>query len=129
MTLSQLLSNTQKSTRKSCTLLVLLFVLSGCRSAFVATTIRNNSDNPLHLIEVDYPSASFGTQTLAAHGTYHYHFKIQGSGPITITFTDTAKKVHTVTGPALHEGQQGALDIAVDSNNAVSWTPKLSQAK
>jgi hypothetical protein len=58
---------------------VLLMAAWGCHSAFVETTIKNNGPTPIHVIEVDYPSASFGTQTLAARSAYNYRFKIQGS--------------------------------------------------
>jgi len=100
--------------------------LAACRSAFVETTIQNDSPSPIQLIEVDYPSASFGTQSLDAHAAYHYHFKIQGSGAITLTFTDAAGKAHSATGPVLSEGQQGDLKIAIDSSGGVSWTQHLS---
>ena len=83
----------------------------------------------MHLIEVDYPSASFGTQSLDAHAAYHYRFKIQGSGPITLTFTDAAGKTHTATGPVLAQGQQGDLKIAIDPSGNVSWVSHLSNAK
>jgi hypothetical protein len=97
-----------------------------CRSAFVETTIENDGATPIHLIEVDYPSASFGMQTLDAHATYHYRFKVQGSGPITITFIDNGGKPHTATGPTLMQGQQGDLNITIDHASGVSWGAKLS---
>ncbi len=102
--------------------------LSACRSAFIETTIENDGTTPVHLIEVDYPSASFGMQTLDAHSTYHYHFKVQGSGPITITFVDNAGKPHTATGPTLSQGQQGTLKIVIDQASGVSWGANLSAA-
>ena len=99
---------------------------AACRSAFVETTVANESAAPVHLIEVDYPSASFGMQTLDAHATYHYHFKVQGAGPITITFIDDAGKPHTATGPTLTQGQQGSLRITIDPPGTVSWGANLS---
>ena len=51
---------------------------------------------------------------LAAGGSFPYRFKLQGSGPIKMEFTDRAGKVHNVTGPELKEGQQGTLMIRVD---------------
>jgi len=109
--------------------LAAVFTLSACRSAFVQTSLENKSDAPIRLIEVDYPSASFGSQSLAAHTSFHYHFKVQGSGPITLTFTDQAGKVHTVAGPVLTEGQQGELRISVDPDGSVNWAKDLSTAK
>jgi hypothetical protein len=100
--------------------------MAACRSAFIETDIRNEGDNPLRLIEVDYPSASFGTQALAAHAVYHYRFKVQGSGEVTLSFTGADGKTHTSTGPALHEGQHGGLNIAIDGSGKVAWTESLT---
>jgi hypothetical protein len=99
---------------------------AACRSAFVETTVENQGVTPLHLIEVDYPSASFGMQTLDAHASYHYHFKVQGSGPVTITFFDSVGKAHTATGPTLTQGQQGNLKITIDQSGGVAWGANLS---
>jgi hypothetical protein len=101
-------------------------IAAACRSAFVETTVENGGATPLHVIEVDYPSASFGMQTLDAHAAYHYRFKIQGSGPVTITFLDNAGKPHTATGPTLMQGQQGSLKITIDQAGGVSWGANLS---
>jgi hypothetical protein len=108
--------------------LVCLAVLSavGCRSAFMETSVENDGATAVHVIEVDYPSASFGMQTLDPHATFHYHFKIQGSGPITITFIDSAGKPHTATGPTLTQGQQGNLKITIGPSGSVSWSAKFS---
>ncbi|MBV8114634.1 MAG: hypothetical protein JO300_07830 [Silvibacterium sp.] len=99
---------------------------AACRSAFIETTVQNDGTTPVHLIEVDYPSASFGMQTLDAHASYHYHFKVQGSGAVTITFLDNAGKPHTATGPTLTQGQQGNLKITIDPSASVSWGGGLS---
>jgi hypothetical protein len=105
---------------------VFCLTAAACRSAFVETTVENDGATPLHVIEVDYPSASFGMQTLDAHATYHYHFKIQGSGQITITFFDNAGKPHTATGPTLAQGQKGSLKITIDQSGGVGWGASLS---
>jgi len=100
--------------------------VAACRSAFVETTVENQSSAPLHLIEVDYPSASFGMQTLDSHASYRYHFKVQGTGPVTVTFIDSTGKPHTATGPTLTQGQHGNLKITIDQANAVSWGANLT---
>lgn len=106
--------------------LVLLF-LAGCHSAFVSATITNSSGSPLTLLEVDYPSASFGVGSLAPGTHYQYRFKIQGSGPVKLQFTDSAGKIHSVSGPELTEGQHGTVMVTIDSGNSVSWIPNLSR--
>ena len=103
--------------------------LSACRSAFVETTLHNEGDTPMRLIEIDYPSASFGTQMLAPGAVYHYRFKVQGSGAITLSYIGADGKTHSATGPTLDEGQQGSLNIVVDGAGKVAWTEKLTAPK
>ncbi len=110
-------------------LAVLSLALSGCHSHFVEAAIDNQGSAPVSLIEVDYPSASFGIGSLAAHTQFYYRFKIQGSGPLKIEFTDAAGKVHTEQGPNLDQGQEGRIIIAIDSNADVAWQPKLTAAR
>lgn len=106
--------------------LSLAISVSGCRSAYVETTLENQGPQAVSIVEVDYPSASFGVQTLAAHASYHYHFKIQGSGPVSISFTTPDRKVHEVKGPELAEGQHGSLRINVQPDGSVNWDKDLS---
>lgn len=105
---------------------IFLGIAAGCRSAFITATLHNNSSAPLRLLEVDYPSASFGVNALAARATFPYRFKVEGSGRLKIQFTDSAGGIHTATGPELQQGEEGSLDIAIDSADKVSWkvTPR-----
>ena len=96
--------------------------LTACRSAYVQTTVSNHTAEPLSLIEVDYPSASFGTQGLAPGADFHYRFKVLGSGAMKIIYTDSKRKEHTVTGPSLAEGTQGPLSIVI-TPGGVQWVP------
>jgi hypothetical protein len=102
--------------------------LAGCRSAFVDAVVRNRTDRPISLIEVDYPSASFGTQTLMPNQDYHYRFKIQGSGDLTFLYTDADHLNLVSTGPKVDDGTEGSLAIAV-TPQGVEWTPKLINRK
>ena len=103
--------------------------LAGCHSAFVETTIDNQGDSPVRLVEVDYPSASFGVGIIAAHSQFFYHFKVQGSGPLKLQFTDYADKVHDADGPELSQGQEGHLTIAIQPTGEVLWLPQLTSSK
>jgi hypothetical protein len=110
-------------------ILFLALSLGGCRSAFVSTTITNRSNLPITLLEVDYPSASFGIGALAAGADFHYRFKIQGSGPIKLQFTDAAGKAHSVSGPDMIEGEQGTLSILIGPADEISWIPNLTKIR
>jgi hypothetical protein len=113
----------------STSLTLALTGLIACRSAFVETTLRNDGDVPLRLVEVDYPSATFGIQTLNAHSAYHYRFKVQGSGAVTLSYTGFDGKTHSATGPILDEGQHGDLTITVDQAGKINWSETLIRAK
>ena len=102
-----------------------LLLLAGCHSAVIDATLTNASPEPLQLIEVDYPSASFGTQNLRPGESFHYRFKVLGSGPLKLTWTDGQRQDHAATGPILREGDEGSLTIAISAAETVAWRPAL----
>ena len=87
---------------------VLVFTATGCHSAFVQTSITNLGP-PITTFEVDYPSQSFGAEQLGANSVFKYRFKVQGSGPVKLTYNDSGGKPHTSTGPELNEKSEGTL--------------------
>lgn len=99
-----------------------LFPVFGCHSHYIDASIRNGTSEPISLVEVDYPSASFGTQTLEAGKEYTYRFKVLGSGDLKLLYTDAAHGEHTVPGPGLKEGDEGPLVITL-APGGVSWSP------
>jgi hypothetical protein len=101
-----------------------LAALTGCHSHYVSIDVHNLSGNPISLLEVDYPSASFGVDTLAAGATYHYRVKILGDGPTKILWTDRVQQPHTVPGPNLSEGQEGTLSADINPTTA-TWSTHL----
>lgn len=102
--------------------LTLLPALSflGCHSPFVEATVSNQTAQQLKLIEVDYPSASFGTQALAPGANFHYRFKVLGQGKLTLTYTDSANHEQKSEGPVLKEGAEGPLHITIRSDGT-TW--------
>ncbi len=104
-----------------------LFTCLGCHSAFIEATVTNRTAAPISVVEVDYPSASFGTQLLAPAAVYHYRFKVLGSGPTKLLWIDSAHQDHTSAGPTLQEGQEGRIGIAIEATGA-SWTTSLHPA-
>jgi hypothetical protein len=102
-----------------------LVALAGCRSPYVEADVINATNAPVTLVEVDYPSASFGVGSLAAGATYHYRFKILGSGPTKVLWTDAQRHDHSMAGPQLHEGQAGTLKVSLESSTA-AWSTQLT---
>jgi hypothetical protein len=104
--------------------LVLLASLTmiGCHSPYVAATVSNRTGQPIELLEVDYPSASFGTQNLSSGSDFHSRFKVLGSGRMKLLYTDSAHKDHKADGPFLKEGAEGLLSITI-TPTGVTWQP------
>jgi hypothetical protein len=103
-------------------LLASLTAATGCHSAYVEATVSNRIDKPIELLEVDYPSASFGTQNLTPGADFHYRFKVLGSGSMKLLYTDSAHQDHKSDGPFLKEGAEGSLAIAITSTG-INWQP------
>jgi hypothetical protein len=102
--------------------------LTGCHSAYIEATVSNRTAEPLSLVEVDYPSASFGTQTLAPGEDFHYRFKVLGSGGTTVLWTDAAHHDHKSSGPSLRENDEGALSVTFTSSGP-AWSLSASSTK
>ncbi len=101
--------------------------ITGCHSAYIEATVSNRTPQPLTLLEVDYPSASFGTQNLAPGQNFHYRFKILGSGATTIVWTDATQHDHKNSGPQLLEGEEGNLNIVFTPDGSPTWNLRLSK--
>jgi hypothetical protein len=108
--------------RPTLALALSLIATTGCRSPYVTTTVSNHTTQPIALLEVDYPSASFGTENLAPEADFHYRFKVIGSGNMKLLYTDSAHHDHKSDGPFLKEGAQGPLIIVI-ADTGVSWQP------
>ena len=107
---------------------VAVLLITGCHSAYIDATISNRTDQPLNLVELDYPSASFGTQTLARGSDFHYRFKILGTGKLKLIYTDTSNVEHDIPGPELSEGEEGTLTVTVQPSG-VAWGGQLKNHK
>ncbi len=83
----------------------------------------------MHVMEFDYPSASFGANQLAGGAKYHYRFKVQGPGPLSLQYEDGAGHTHNATGPAVGLGDQGSLLVTIGPAGAVSWNSSLTNPK
>jgi hypothetical protein len=106
------------------TVMLVTLLIAGCHSAYVNATISNHGPTPISVVQVEYPSASFGTQTIAPGQEFKYRFKVLGSGTVKLTYTDTAQVEHKFTGPSLKEGDEGDLSAVVGSGNP-GWNLSL----
>jgi hypothetical protein len=111
----------------SCTLALL--AAAGCRSPHVDVSVENRTGAEVKLLEVDYPSASFGADKLAPGATMHYSVALQGDGEVKVQYTSPDQKQPQMTGPALTEGQAGKLEIVLLAGGKAEFHPDLHGGK
>lgn len=106
--------------------LAVALAVSGCRSYHVAITVENRTGAAVQLLEVDYPSASFGADSLAMNGDLHYRIQIRGEGAVKVQYAGPGGLPIKMTGPALAEGQQGSLAIVLLPGGKAEFHPQLT---
>lgn len=100
----------------------------GCKSYWIDTSVENQSGQAVRELEVDYPTASFGTNSLAAGATMHYRFQVRGSGPVKVEYTSNDEKQIHAQGLTLAERQHGQLMIRLLPLGKVEFVPRLQPA-
>jgi hypothetical protein len=100
-------------------------VTSACRSAHVDVNVENRTGGEVRLLEVDYPNASFGANSLADGATLHYRIQVQGDGAVKVQYTLPDLKQPQITGPQLATGDNGRLEIVLQSGGKAEFHPEL----
>lgn len=103
-----------------------VWLAAGCHSYHIDTTIENRTGAAIRLLEVDYPSASFGADQVAAGGDFHYRIQIEGSGQLQITYTGADDKQVQIKGPEFVQRQQGRLEIVLLPGGKAEFHPELT---
>jgi hypothetical protein len=98
--------------------LAFLIALAGCRAHVVKISLTNISAQPIKTIIVDYPSATFGKDTLAPRETYFSLIKAVDKGPIKVRFTDAQGTSHAYQSISLEPGDDGSVYIRLTQNSA-----------
>ncbi len=99
---------------------------SGCHSYHVDVTVENRTGGAIQLLEVDYPSASFGADSLAAGQVFHYRIQLRGAGPIKVQYTGNDGRQQQIGGPALAERQEGRIEIVLLPAGKAEFHPQLT---
>ena len=99
-------------------LILALLGAAGCRSHVIKVSVVNSSSQPVSTIIVDYPDATFGVNSLAPGKTFPYVIKPMATGPLKVQFTNALGANHSVTGPTLHKGDEGAIQIKLSQESA-----------
>ncbi len=98
--------------------LVFVMAMAGCRAHVVKISLTNTSAGPIRTIIVDYPTATFGKDTLAPRETYFSLVKPVDKGPIKVRFTDAQGVSHTYESVSLEPGDDGSVDIKLAQTSA-----------
>jgi hypothetical protein len=109
-------------------LLSFAIALSACHSYHIAVTIRNSTGGAISLLEVDYPSASFGADALASDADFHHLIQTRGSAPLKVQYTAANGRQIQITGPTLSEKQQGSIEIILLPDGKAEFHPSLNPA-
>jgi hypothetical protein len=99
--------------------------LTGCKSYWIDATVENQTGAAIHELEVEYPTASFGSNGLAAGGAMHYRLQVRGNGPIKVAYTAADGKTIHLQGPNLAEHEQGQITVRLLAAGKVEYLPKL----
>jgi hypothetical protein len=108
--------------------LICAFFSSACHSYHIDATVENRTGAPIQLLEVDYPSASFGANSLAPDASFHYRFQVRGSGQLKVLYTAANGQTVQISGPTLAERQQGKLEIILEPGGKAEFHPQLIPA-
>lgn len=105
-----------------CLAVALAFViaLTGCRAHMATITLINASSQSISTIVVDYPNATFGKDKLAPGEMFSSTVKFTADGPLKVQFTDANGGNHIATGPALHQNQEGHVEIHFAQDKATA---------
>ena len=106
---------------------LVLLAGAGCRTYEINCTVKNRTGASIELMEVDYPSASFGLNSLANGADYSYRIQVRGSGPVSVQYNlPQTHKLVKDTGTSVEENQEGSLEIVLMPDGHADFYPKLS---
>jgi len=106
-----------------------VLTLAGCKSYWINADVVNETGEPIHELEVAYPTASFGANSLAPGATMHYRLQVRGSGPMKVEYTTPDGKTSHVEGATLSEHQQGTITIHLLPGGKAQFFPQLQPTR
>jgi hypothetical protein len=108
-------------------LLPALAAACGCHSYHVEMTVENRTTAQIEQLEVDYPSASFGADSLAPGAVFHYRIQLQGSGPLKVQYMAGQGNFVQIGGPTVAERQEGRIQVLLLPGGKAEFHPELSR--
>ena len=111
---------------RSAVLLSAVLAACGCRSYHIEITVENRTGSNIQLLEVDYPSASFGSDSVATDADFHYRIQVQGNGPLKVQYSAPGGLKFQMNGPNISERQQGRIEIVLLPGGKAEFHPELT---
>lgn len=106
---------------RTAAILLVVSVLAGClRSHVIDVTVTNGSADKISNIVIDYPEATFGISLLTPGKSFHYKIKPTDTGALKISFSDAKGHDRNFTGPVVHKGDEGSIEIKLSQEAATS---------
>ena len=102
-----------------------MLLTTGCKSYWIEANVQNHTGQMIHQLEVDYPTASFGTNNLAEGAALRYRLQVRGSGIVQVDYIGSDGKTAHVQGVNLSERQHGELTIILLPDGKATFVPKL----
>lgn len=100
--------------------LLIVFILTGCRSHVIKVTVINGSSEKISNVVIDYPGATFGISSLAPDKTFQYTIKPNDTGPVKVQFVNARRSDRSSTGPVVHKNDEGSVEIRLTQDGATS---------
>ena len=97
--------------------------------AHVQVSVENRTGALVRLLEVDYPSASFGADSLAPGAIMRYSVALTGNGPIKLQYIMPNNNQAQATGPQVSEGESGRLEVVLLPGGKANFNPELQTRK
>jgi hypothetical protein len=105
---------------------IALLSLAACHSYHIDTKVENRTGGAIQLLEVSYPSASFGADSMAPRAILNYRIQVRGSGPFKVQYTGSDGRQRQIEGPLLSGRQEGQLDIMLLPAGGAEFHPHLT---
>jgi hypothetical protein len=106
-----------------------LALMAGCHSSHIDVEVENRTGALIRLLEVDYPSASFGADSLSAGTLMHYRIQIQGNGQLKVQYTAADGRQVQINGPTFAEQQEGKLKIVLLPGGKADFQPVVTPTR
>ena len=108
--------------------LLILALLTGCKSRNIFFSVENKSGQTLHDIKVTYPGDELTIDSLT-NSTINGSFgSFDGPGRLSVSYSTEGGRTHSSSGPQVNGNEKGQVTITLDSSSA-SFETKFEESR